>query len=318
MAALDALRSLYIEGNQPAAYTKLLRDNNLPSADSSSIDSTYYAAAETQFATGKWDNARQAFSNYLGQYPNGIFAIKAHYYRAESNFQLKKYKEAHEDYSMVMKGPWNDFTENSARRAATIAYEQKDYAAAYNDYLKLKNNTMGNKPALAYKGLIRSGYYSGKYAEASGYADSLLAMPGLTSEDSSDALYFKAKSLQQFDKREEALMLYQQLSANKNNEAASEARYRIAEIYLQQNKLKEAEDAANDAIKLAGGNDYWIIKSFLLLADVSVKQKDYFNAKATLQSIVKRAKIPELKAEASKKLEEVKKLEKQKSKLSGQ
>lgn len=318
MAALDALRSLYIESNQPAAYTKMLRDNNLPSADSSSIDSTYYAAAEGQFAAGKWESATQAFTNYLQQYPNGIFAVKAHYYRAEGNFQLKKYKEAHQDYVLVMQGPSNDFTENSARRAAAIAYEQKDYAAAYNDYLKLKNNTAGNKAALAYKGLIRSGFYSGKYAEASAYADSLLAMPGLSAEDSSDAMYFKAKSLQQFDKKEEALVLYEQLSRNKNNDAAAEARYRIAEIYLQQNKLTESENAANEAIKLAGGNDYWIIKSFMLLADISIKQKDYFNAKATLQSIVKRAKIQELKTEASKKLEEVKKLEKQKSKLSGQ
>jgi TolA-binding protein len=318
MAALEALRNLYIESNQPAAYTKMLRENHLPSADSSSLDSTYYAAAETQFAAGKWENAKQAFTNYLEQYPNGIFAVKAHYYRAESNFQLKKYKEAHEDFNVVMRGPWNDFTENSSRRAAAIAYEQKDYASAYNDYLKLKNNTTGNKVAMAYKGLIRSGYYSGKYAEASAYADSLLAMQGLSTDDSTDAMYFKAKSLQQFDKKEEALMLYQALSNNKNSEAAAEARYRIAEIYLQQNKLTESEAAANESIKLAGGNDYWIIKSFILLADISVKQKDYFNAKATLQSIVKRAKIQELKTEASKKLEEVKKLEKQKNKLSGQ
>jgi len=47
-----------------------------------------------------------------------------------------------------------------------------------------------------------------------------------------------------------------------------------------------------------------------------IKQKDYFNAKATLQSVVKHTKITELKQEANKKLDEVKILEKKQSKLS--
>ena len=51
------------------------------------------------------------------------------------------------------------------------------------------------------------------------------------------------------------------------------------------------------------------------MADVLVKQKDYFNAKATLQSIIKNTKNTELKKEAGQKLTEVKKLEKQVSKL---
>lgn len=316
MAALDALKSMYIESNQPAAYTKFLRDYNLPSADSSSIDSTFYAAAETQFATGKYDAAKQAFTNYLNEYPNGIFAVKAYYYRAESNYQLKKYKEAHEDYAKVLAGPWNDFSENSARRGAVIAYEQKDFAAAYNDYLQLRGHAINNMSTeIAYRGLVKSGFNAGKYAEASAYADSLLAMQGVSAEVTGEAQYYKARSLQLGGKNEEALALYQQLSTNKNNEGAAEARYHIAEIFVQQDKLKEGEDAANEAIKLAGGSDYWITRSYLLLADILVKQKDYFNARALLQSIVKRSKIAELKQEATKKLDEVKKTEKRQSKL---
>ncbi len=80
--------------------------------------------------------------------------------------------------------------------------------------------------------------------------------------------------------------------------------------------VKEAEAAANETIKLSAGYDKWIVKSFLLLSDILVKEKDYFNAKATLESIVKHTKIPELKQEAATKLDEVKKLEKSHSKLS--
>ena len=59
-------------------------------------------------------------------------------------------------------------------------------------------------------------------------------------------------------------------------------------------------------MKLAGGNDVLTVKSYLLIADVLIKQDDYFNAKALLQSIVKNAKVPALKEEATKKLEEAK------------
>jgi hypothetical protein len=85
---------------------------------------------------------------------------------------------------------------------------------------------------------------------------------------------------------------------------------------LQQEKLKEAEAAANETIRLSSGYDYWIVSSYLLLSDILVKENDYFNAKATLESIIKHSKIAELKQEAIKKLDNVKTLEKNSSKLS--
>ncbi len=317
LAAMDALKSLYILNNQPAEYTRMLRESGLPSADSSSVDSTYYAAAETQFSNGKLDDAAMAFTNYLQQYPHGIFAVKAHYYRGESYYNLKKYKEAREDYNIVLSGTWNDFYQNSARHAAAIAYQDKDYAGAFGYYSKLRNVADNDVLLmLAYEGLVKSGYNAARYEEAAKYADSLTTMQGVPAETLNDVLYYKAKSLQQFDSSDAALNIYKQLSADKNGDIAAESRYRISDIYLKQGKLKEAETAANETIHLSGGYDYWIVRSYLLLADVLVQEKDYFNAKATLESIVKHTKIAEAKQEAQKKLEEVKALEKKQSKLS--
>lgn len=317
MAALDALRSLYIQSNQPGAYSRLLKDNKLPSADSSSVDSTYYSAAEAQFASGKWDAAVEGFTNYLHEYPNGIFAVKAHYYRAESNYQLKNYKDALADYKVVLSGPWNDFFETSARRAANIAYELKDYAAAYDDFLKLRTAASNNQvKEMAYAGLMKSAFNANKFYEANMYADSLMIFQGVSAENIDDALYYKARTLQHSDSLDAAAKIYKQLSGNKNGEIAAESRYHIAEILFAQNKLKEAEAAANETIHVSAGYDYWIVKSYILLSDILVKEKDYFNAKATLESIVKHTKITELKDEASKKLEEVKKMDKKHSKLS--
>jgi tetratricopeptide (TPR) repeat protein len=163
---------------------------------------------------------------------------------------------------------------------------------------------------------MTSGYNSGKFNETVSYADSLMALPGISTDVMDDALFYKARSLQHFDSTDAAMNIYTQLSGNKNGEVAAESRYHIAEIRYQKNMLKEAEAAANESIKLSAGYDFWIGKSYLLLADILVKQNDYFNAKALLQSIVKNTKIADFKQEAAKKLEEVKALEKNHSKLS--
>ena len=55
-------------------------------------------------------------------------------------------------------------------------------------------------------------------------------------------------------------------------------------------------------IKVAGV-DYWVAKSYILLGDIYLKQKDYFNAKATYKSVADNAGIPELKKEAIDKLD---------------
>ncbi len=49
-AALDALKNLYVNNNQPSAYVQLLKDNNIATPDKNELDSVFYAAAETQFA----------------------------------------------------------------------------------------------------------------------------------------------------------------------------------------------------------------------------------------------------------------------------
>lgn len=315
-AALDAIRSIYIQIGQPDVYTEFLKHNNIPIADSAELDSTYYSAAETQFASSNWAKAREAFTAYLQRYPKGIFALKAYYYRAESNTQLENYEAAIPDYDAVLQYQWNDFSENSALQAATISYRLKKYDAAIAYYTTLRSSAMSqDKLQKAYSGLVKASYNSKKYTETISYTDTLATLPGVDDITLGEAMLFKAKALQAQDKQDDAVAILNQLDNIKYGVSAAEARYLLTDSYFKQGKLKEAETAANANIRQSGGYDYWIIKSYILLADILTKEKDYFNAKATLQSIVKNSKIPELKEEAAKKLEQLKKIEKNKSKL---
>lgn len=316
-AALDALKSLYIQSGKAGDYANLLKENNISGTEENNLDTTYYATAETQYAAGNWGKAKNLLSEYLEKYPNGAFTGKAHYYKAESHYQLKEYKAALAEYEQVLAAPWSNFSENSARRAAAIAFNMEDWQAAKKYYSQLRNIAMTEENLLtAYNGLMLVNDKLKERNSASAYADTLLSITSVDSKTKENALLIKANSLMMAANYNEALAVFKQLETAGIAATAAEARYNIAFIHYLQGNLKEAETAANNTIQLSAGNDYWVVKSFLLLADILVQQKDYFNAKATLQSIIKNSKIPELKTMAIEKLKEVKQLENKKTKLS--
>jgi tetratricopeptide (TPR) repeat protein len=308
--AQAALKSIYIERNQPDVYAALLIENNLQPQEDNELDASYYSAAEAQYAAEKWPAAQEAFGRYLQQYPNGMAALKAHYYRAESIYQQKKYKEALPEYDAVLTAGWSDFSEPSARRAAEISFTSGDFTAAAGYYHQLRNNALGNSNlVLAYTGLMRSAAGNKNTPEAAAYADTLLTLADVPLTTIDEAKLHQAHQLQAAGNTAAASAIFQGLQASKNNAIAAEARYYGVETLLQNGKLKEAEEAASKNIKLSAGNEYWVVKTYILLGDILVKEKDYFNAKATLQSVVQNTKIETLKSEAARKLEEIKTME---------
>ena len=317
MGALEALKNLYVSSNQPKAYVQLLKENNIASTDNASVDSLFYAAAEAQFAANKYDKAIEAMSNYLTQYPQGIFKIKAHFYSAESHYQRKEYDSALAHYNTVLQEAWTDFTEPAAIKASSIALAQNKFSNAENYYTILKNNAIGkNNIIVAYKGLMLCADRLHKNEISLQYADTLLRIPEIDQDTKDEAYLLKANNYLSGQKWADAQTLYQQIINSKNIELSAEAHYHLAELLLLDNKLTEAENATNKAIQQTIGSTYWNTKSYLLMSDVFVAEKDFFNAKATLQSVIKNATIEALKKEAQEKLERVKVAEKKKSKLS--
>ena len=83
--------------------------------------------------------------------------------------------------------------------------------------------------------------------------------------------------------------------------------------------MTKAEEAAAFSAQNSGGQEYWTVSSYLLLAQVLFESEDYFNAKALLQGIVsdpsENSLIMPLKREAQLLYEEAIKKEKEKSKL---
>ena len=68
--------------------------------------------------------------------------------------------------------------------------------------------------------------------------------------------------------------------------AAAEAKYNIALIEYNKGRYKSSQKTCFDLVKELPNYDYWVAKTYILLADDYVGLRDNFQAKATLQSII--------------------------------
>ena len=95
----------------------------------------------------------------------------------------------------------------------------------------------------------------------------------------------------------------------------AESRYELANCYFLSGNYSDAEKAALATIKETGNYDFWLTKSYILIGDIYLQQKDYFNSKATYQSVYKNSVITELKNEAKLKFDKAAQEEKLNSKV---
>ena len=118
-------------------------------------------------------------------------------------------------------------------------------------------------------------------------------------------IWLLAKSAQISGQYDVAINSFKQVVAVNKGAIAAEARYEIANTWFITNRLADAEKAAFEVINKSGSYDWWVTKAYILLGDIYFKQKDYFNAKATFQSVVDNSLNAELKSEAQAKLDKV-------------
>ena len=316
--ALDNARSIYVEQGKSSEYVNFAKSMGV-NISSNQEDQLAYQEAEVQFNNGNFANASTKFEEYLRKYPNGKFALEANYYKSEIYFNQKDWANASTGYEAVADKVPNKFGEKSLLQAARLNFFYlKDYAKAekYFDRLKDFATSQENKME-AMRGLLRSQYELKKWTEAVSNAKELLDQKGLGTDDRILANMAIGKSFQANNECESSLQYFRTVSGLSKGAYGAEARYNIADCLFQQGQLKDAEKAAFEVINKSASYEEWVTKSYLLLGDVYFKEKDYFNARATFQSISENAKIEELRQQAKAKLAQVDEEEKKNSKVGG-
>jgi TolA-binding protein len=314
--ALASIRVIYIEQGKPDEYASFMRQAGRPISVSTE-DSLTFFAAENQLTGGNTTAALNGFNAYLQKFPEGSYSIDANFYRGELYNTKKDWNNALSGYETVAENAPNKYAERAILSAARINFfELKNYAKAETYYTQLIQETNSQENKLeGMRGLLRSQYQLQKWTEAVANAKELSSAKGSSSDDKALASMAIAKSYQVGGQADLALANFKTVVQLNKGALAAEARYEIANSWFVLNKLPDAEKAAFEVINKSGSYDFWVTKAYILLGDIYFRQKDYFNAKATFQSIVDNTLDPTLKTEAQSKLSKVEDEESRSSKV---
>ncbi len=314
--ALDNMKNIYVEEGKPNEYVELMQKNG-KDISTNEADSLTYSAAQMKYTANDYKAAIAGFSNYLSQFPDGAFALEANYLRSDCYDKNKDWQNALPGYDYVNSKGLSKYFEKATGEAARISYfELKDYAAAKKYFESLKNGAVNPDMQLeALRGLVRCYYQLKDYAQANDAANSLLTKKGISTDDRSIAFLVLGKSQQANNDYNGAISSFKSVAAINKAAWGAEARYEIAHCQFMMDNFAAAEKSALAVIKEAGSYDYWIERSYILLGDNFMQQKDYFNAKATYESVAKNSVIPELKNEALEKLDKASAEERSNSKV---
>jgi tetratricopeptide (TPR) repeat protein len=314
--ALDNAKTIYVEEGRTSEYVSFAKGMGVE-VTASQEDQLAYEEAEVQFNNGNFDGAIQRFEAYLAKFPDGKYSLEANYYKSEIYFSRKDWAKAVVGYAAVADKAPNKFGEKSLLQAARLYFfNLKDYANAEKYFSKLKDFTTSEENKMeAMRGLLRCQYELQQWADAVANAKDLLTQRGISTDDKVLATMAIAKSYQVNGDCTTALQYFRSAAGLTKSAYGAEARYNVAECLFKGNELKDAEKAAFEVVNKSGSYEEWVTKAYLLLGDIYFAEKDYFNAKATYQSIVENAKIEDLRLQAQQKLAQVTAQENQNSKV---
>jgi len=314
--ALESAKTIYVEEGRTGDYVNFAKTMGVE-VSSSQEDQLAYEEAEVQFNNGSFAPASQKFEDYLVKFPNGKYSLEANYYKSEIYYSQKDWAKAASGYEAVADKAPNKFAEKSLLQAAHLNFfDLKNYGKAEKYFSKLKDFASSQENKMeAMRGLLRSQYQLEKWSDAVTNAKDLLTQKALSTDDKVLANMAIAKSYQVGGDCSTALQYFRTAASLSKSAYGAEARYEIADCLYQQNQLKDAEKASFEVINKAGSYEVWVTKAYLLLGDIYFKEKDYFNAKATFQSISENAKVEELRRLAQQKLDQVTEEEKKNSKV---
>jgi tetratricopeptide (TPR) repeat protein len=185
-------------------------------------------------------------------------------------------------------------------------FELKDYASALKQFNQLSRLTTKSDALIeSLRGEVRSYYHLKQWMQGRDASNALISNAAANQDDQSFAEIVLGYAAQTENKLDVSTASFNKVVVNNQSSLAAEARHQLAINAFKTGNVDAAEKAALASIENSGSYEFWITRSYILLGDIFLQQKDFFNAKATLKSVVENCSIPQLKLEATEKLKAV-------------
>jgi TolA-binding protein len=308
--AVKTVRLIYVDIQQPEAYANWVRTLDFVNVTDAEIDDTTYEAAENKFIDNKPEAAIRGFEAYLEQFPNGVHALKSHFYLAQLLYNKENIDESIPHYTYVAEASKSEFLEEALRKLSQLYLEKETYdqAITYLASLEQEASFTENK-VFAQTNLMKANYELKNYAQAIAYADTVIAYNELEDDIKSDAYIFTARSAIQLKDEAKAKIAYQ------NVEKVAEGKRMAEALYYKAYFLNKTEDyqASNEVIQNELAKNYsryreFGVKALVIMAKNYYALEDAFQANYILESVVKNytEQYPEIANDAQKELNFIK------------
>lgn len=309
--ALEQVRTIYTKLNRVDDYEAFVKGLGFVNISQASLDSASYEAAYNLFTEGNCEQSVPGFAKYLEKFSDGIFSLPASFYKAECDYNSRKFEDALKGYNYVIGKPINKFTETALLKASRVNFQNKNFEQSLNNYIMLeKMAEFKNNILEARIGQMRCFYYLNNFDAATDYANKVLLLDKVEDKILAEAHFIGGKSAMELGNFETAISELDTCSKLTENEMGAEAKYNKAYILYIRQAYKESEKEIFELVNRIPNYDFWIAKALLLLADIYVANYDGFQAKQTLQSIIDNYEGDDILAIANQKLEAIVKAEK--------
>lgn len=284
--ALSTVKNIYIAQNRVADYFPYVERTTKVKISMVEQDSTIFLAVEERYQEGEYAVATGGLESYLAKFPNGLFALKAHYLLADCYNHQELYAQALPHYEWVAQAGKNQYSERSLQRGADIAYSLGDYGKASALYQSLAEDAESDNGLLqGLLGRLRCAAMMGNHDDVMAAGAALVAEGKTTTEMREEAWLDMGRTTFSSGERDSAYTMYGHLVNSSNGEYNGEARCRQAEILMLKGQYETAEKMIEKIVNDAS-SDYWLAYSFVLWADIYYARGNNLQAKQTLQSII--------------------------------
>jgi TolA-binding protein len=255
-------------------------------ASKNELEEDVYRKAVSYVQDGDCATGISKLTDYLTRFQPAYYAADASFFLANCFYDKKDFNKALEYCNFIIGSGNSNYREECLVMAATISYNNKDYSQALTHYRDLEQVALSKNNILeAQIGLMRCNYYLNEFADAKMYADKVLSNDATPEDIRYTALLWRGRILFVNGSYNEAVTDLKEV-VKRGGTAGAESKYLIANSYYSQEQFKDAETEIFQLIEKFSAFDEWKYKGFLLLVDVYISLKDYFQARATINAIM--------------------------------
>lgn len=286
--SLKQIEKIYTDkgdGQSFINYAATVPIANYTQADQENI---MYTAAKNLYERGDWQGTVGAVNAYFDKFPNKpIYDKGARFIRAQSLVNLNRPDEAVNDYNVILNDWTSDYTEQSLLAMAKLYMSEKKYNEAVPFLKKLETNSEYKADyTFAINNLLLCYSQMDMPDDALNYVQEIRQNEKSSQEEKFETGLYAGYAYLAKGDTASAAKEFEYTVSNTKTVAAAEAKYNIARIQYLKRRYKESQKTCFELVKDLPNYDYWVTKTFILLADDYVGLKDPFQAKATLQSVI--------------------------------